>query len=69
MKNHVHDLTGPGLTCECGYKMEISRFQVSFDIWDNKAKKSIVSDCFGTDGHAVVVAALNRVIRIIEDTP
>jgi len=59
-EGHVHDCTGPSMRCPCGYVFKVERFKVSFDVYDNETKRSLVDDAFGTDSRGVVCAAALR---------
>ncbi len=66
MSEHIHDCTGPELTCPCGFRFTVERFQVSFDVYDNKTKQSLIDDCFGTDAIGTVADALRRAADKLE---
>jgi hypothetical protein len=63
---HIHDCTGPDATCQCGYKLRIERYAVSFDVYDNETKRYIVNSCFMTDQHFTVAAELRRAADKLE---
>ncbi len=42
--DHVHDCTGPDMTCPCGYKFTVARFCVTIDVYDNLTKTQLVNE-------------------------
>lgn len=64
--NHVHDCTGPGMRCPCGFTDTVPRFVVSFEVWDNQTKQALVDDCFSTDTRALIVSALRHAADKLE---
>lgn len=62
---HVHDCTGPDLTCQCGYRLQIARFAFNVSVYDNATKQPIVDLCFMTDHSAVIADALETAARKI----
>ncbi len=66
MSEHIHDCTGPDLTCPCGYTFTVARFQVSFDVYDNRDKRSLIDGGFGTDAIGTVADALRQAADKLE---
>ena len=65
MDAHVHDCTGPGATCPCGYVFRVPRYHVSIEVFDGR--HVLVNEAFNTDGLAGVIRALGRAIERLEE--
>lgn len=63
---HVHDCTGPDMRCPCGYVFTTPRYALSFDVYDNNVKRTIVEDCFNCDDLTTIVSALEEAIEKLE---
>ncbi len=64
MSPHVHDCTGPDLTCPCGYVFTVPRVSFSIEIYDGA--KVLVSQGFHCETLAPVIAELRRQADTLE---
>ncbi len=64
---HVHDCTGPDMTCPCGWKFTVPRFNFTLEVWDNKTKRSIVDEMFSTDGLYTIASAIRDRLEELEE--
>lgn len=62
---HVHDCTGPGMTCPCGFKFTVPRYMVTVEVYDNDTKTSLVNEAFNCDHIGVAINALEDAIEEI----
>ncbi len=65
-EKHVHDCTGPGQTCPCGFKFTVPRYCVEFSVHDNETDTTLVSEAFNTDSMSAVVAAIEDAVHELE---
>jgi len=56
MSNHVHDCTGPDMTCPCGYVFSVPPVCVSIEITDGG--KTLISEGFNCSTIEVAIEAL-----------
>lgn len=61
---HVHDCTGPDMTCPCGYRHRVPPISYSIEVFDRRTE--LVNDCFNCEDISVVIEELHRVIRKLE---
>ena len=64
MSEHIHDCTGPDLTCPCGYVMHIPPVCVSFDVTERG--RVLVTDGFNCESVDVAIAALREAADKLE---
>ncbi len=65
MTDHVHDCTGPDMTCHCGFTFRVPRYCVSISVYDGETQQQLVEDGFNTDHITAVTAALQRAVRSV----
>lgn len=63
---HVHDCTGPDLTCACGFVFSVLPISVCIDIADSNRQVTMVG--FNTNTIAGAIAALRREADRLERT-
>ena len=61
MKEHVHDCTGPDMTCQCGYAFRVPPICVSIEVTNRSSV--VVSDGFNCETLAGAIGGLERAIR------
>jgi len=64
MKAHIHDCTGPDLTCLCGYVFRAGSIQVGIEVYDRSVK--LISRHFNCESVEVAIAELRGAIRSLE---
>jgi len=64
MKRHVHDCTGPDMTCPCGYQLVIPPVCVSIEITDGP--ETVFSDGFNCDTLSGAIDALRLAAETLE---
>lgn len=63
---HVHDCTGPDLTCPCGFVFRTGRYMFSVDIYDNETKTSVINEGFNCDAVSPIVETLRELADTLE---
>lgn len=63
---HVHDCTGPDMTCHCGWKFSVPRFAVTIEVYDNQTKQSLINECFMTDDVTAASYALDAAVTKLD---
>jgi hypothetical protein len=62
--DHVHDCTGPAMTCQCGFVFQVMPISVSIEVFD--VGRPLVNDAFSCDRLDGAIAALRRAILRLE---
>lgn len=65
--DHVHDCCNADQRCVCGFKLVVQRFCVSFEVYDNQTKRTVVDDAFNTDSHDLIAEAFERAAEKVLD--
>lgn len=63
-ERHIHDCTGPDLTCPCGFVLRIEPICVSFDVSDKGVM--LIADAFNCSSVDVAIAALREAADTLE---
>lgn len=65
--DHTHYIgTGGKCTTDgCDYVLQIGRWSVGIDIWDNGTKRECYNDVFSTDSAELVANRLEHVARLV----
>lgn len=69
MEDHVHDCTGPDLTCPCGYVLHIPPICFSVDVYDAsrpEAERTLVNEGFNCDDLGAVIDTLREIADKLE---
>lgn len=74
MNPHVHNYSGPTMTCECGYRFTVAKYNLQVEVGEARiGVVPIVDECFNTDSLRLIArtlrAAADRVDRAIESGP
>lgn len=64
MTDHVHDCTGPGAKCPCGYVFRVPPIHFSLEIFDGR--KQLLEDHFNCNTVSGCIAALKQAISRLE---
>ncbi len=62
--DHVHDCTGLGMTCHCGYVFRVPPVCVSFDVMDRG--RVLVNRAFNCESVSVAIRALRDAADTLE---
>lgn len=65
MTEHVHDCTGPDLTCPCGYVFRVPPVCVGISV--TNGRKLLVDDGFNCETVDGAIAALRRSADALEE--
>lgn len=65
--DHVHDCTGPDMTCPCGFRFVVAPIFVSIEIGDGP--EYLISEAFNCNDIDVAIGALRRAIKTLESWP
>jgi len=58
---HIHDCTGPGMACPCGYVFRMPPISFSIDVFNRR--EEIINDHFNCENFDAVIDALEVVIE------
>lgn len=64
-KAHVHDCTGPTMTCSCGFKFTVPPILVSIEVVDRD--QELVNEAFNCDHIDTAISALRNAISQLEN--
>lgn len=62
--DHIHDCTGPGMKCPCGFVLVIPPISFSCDVFNKREK--VVSAGFNCDSLDVVADELRAIARRLD---
>lgn len=60
---HIHDCTGPDLTCACGFVFRVAPISILIEVFDKQTE--VYSDAFNCDTLDGAVAGLERAVRAV----
>jgi hypothetical protein len=66
---HVHDCTGPGMRCPCGFVFQVARFYVSVRIHDNDSRETVAIISRNYESADDLARELRAAAKRIEETP
>ncbi len=64
MSDHVHDCSGPDLTCPCGFKLTIP--PICFSLHVMNGDKTLIDESFNCSGIYSVIEALRDAAKKLE---
>ncbi len=65
-EDHIHDCTGPTMTCPCGYVFTVPPVCISVEV--SYRGRTLVSDGFNCDTISGAIAGLEEAIRKLDKT-